>query len=139
MGKPINILFSLNSKSASYLLVGVWNTIFAFVIGVSIYALLSDQLHTVLIGIICNVICISMSFMTYKLFVFKTSGNWVSEYGRSYLVYGATAFLGTALLWFMVDYLNFNIWYVQAFIILITVFISFLGHNFFTFRSRKPH
>lgn len=137
MGKPINILFSLNSKSVSYLLVGVWNTIFAYVIGVSIYTLLSGQLHTVFIGTICNVICISMSFMTYKLFVFKTSGNWVLEYGRSYIVYGATAILGTALLWLMVDYFNFNIWYVQAFIILITVFISFLGHNFFTFRSRK--
>jgi len=126
----------LQKKSVRYLLAGGWNTAFGYAIGVGAYILLSDRLHVAAIAAICNIFAITMSFITYKIFVFKTSGNWLVEYGRSYLVYGSMALLSIILLWIMVDYFKFKIWYAQGLVIFITVFASYLGHKYFTFRSR---
>ena len=125
----------LKKQSLRYLLAGGWNTVFGYGIGVGLYTILSSQLHVAVIAAIANILAITMSFLTYKLFVFKTTGNWLSEYGRSYLVYGSMALLSIVLLWAMVDYLGMDIWYAQALVILLTVGVSYLGHKFFTFRS----
>ena len=125
----------LEKQSFRYLLAGGWNTVFGYGVGVGLYTILSSQLHVAVIAAIANILAITMSFLTYKLFVFKTTGNWLSEYGRSYLVYGSMALLSIVLLWAMVDYLGMDIWYAQALVILLTVGVSYLGHKFFTFRS----
>lgn len=124
----------LQKKSIRYLLAGGWNTVFGYGIGVGLYMALSSKLHIAIIAAIGNILAITMSFLTYKLFVFKTTGNWLVEYGRSYLVYGFMALLSIVLLWILIDYLGVDIWYAQAFVIIFTVGISYLGHKFFTFR-----
>lgn len=122
-------------KPIRYLLAGGWNTAFGYAVGVGLYTVLSDRLHVTIIAAVANILAITMSFLTYKLFVFKTKGNWLLEYSRSYLVYGSMALLSIVLLWGLVDYLGINIWYAQALVILLTVGVSYLGHKFFTFRS----
>ena len=137
--KPLSALNSMlkifKTKSIRYLLAGGWNTAFGYFLGVGLYLLLSDRLHITLIAIICNILAISMSFLTYKLFVFKTSGNWLTEYLRSFVVYGTMALLGILLLWCFVDLLGVKIWWAQALVIFLTVFISYFGHKLFTFKS----
>ena len=78
----------LERRPLRYLLAGGWNTVFGYATSVGLYALLADMLHITLIAGIASIVSITMSFLTYKIFVFKTSGNWLIEYGRSYLVYG---------------------------------------------------
>ena len=125
----------MQKKSIRYLLAGGWNTGFGYGVGVGLYTLLSSQLHVAIIAAIANICAITMSFLTYKLFVFKTAGNWMLEYGRSYLVYGSMALLSIVLLWTLVDYMGIDIWYAQALVVILTVCFSYLGHKFFTFRS----
>lgn len=76
-----------------------------------------------------------MSFLTYKLFVFRSKGRWWGEYLRSYVVYGAAALVGVLLLWFLVRGLGVNIWLAQGAVVGGVVLISYLGHASFTFRS----
>lgn len=114
---------------------GGWNTMFGYGVGVALYDTLSPYLHILGIGAIANIIAISMSFLTYKLLVFKTVGHWLPEYLRSYVVYGGTALLGTLLLWLFVDGLKISIWIAQGLIIVSTVVISYIGHARFTFRQ----
>jgi putative flippase GtrA len=137
--KPLCVLSSMlklfKTKSVRYLIAGGWNTAFGYFLGVGLYLLLSDRLHITLIAIICNILAISMSFLTYKLFVFKTHGNWLNEYLRSFVVYGTMALLGILFLWCFVDVLGVKIWWAQALVILFTVFISYFGHRLFTFKS----
>ena len=90
-------------QKTRYLLAGVWNTIFGYMLGVFAYLWLGDHMHIIFISIIVNIIAITMSFLSYKLFVFKTSGEWLIEYLKIYLVYGGTALIGTFLLWGFVD------------------------------------
>jgi putative flippase GtrA len=125
----------LDTQRMRYLLAGGWNTFFGYTASIVIYSLLSNRLHVVEIAVLGNIIAITMAFLTYKLFVFQTKGNWLREYFRSYLVYGGMALVGIGLLWIMVDGLHIPFWQAQGLVILLTVVISYFGHSRFTFRK----
>ena len=80
-----------------------------------------------------NILAISVAFLTYKMFVFKTQGNWVSEYMKCYLVYGGTAVLGTILIWVFVDFFKWPFWISQGIVMTITMVVSYSIHRIFTF------
>ena len=120
-------------RALRYLVVGGFNTAIGYGIGVGSYLLLASHLPILLIGVIGNVIAISISFVTYKIFVFKTQGQWLTEYAKAFVVYGAMALLGIALLWLLVGHLQLSIWIAQGIIIGATVVISYLSHARFTF------
>lgn len=90
----------LTKQAFTYLVVGAWNTLF----GTAVYfgfVWLFDGLGRycyMLAAAAGNVVAISESFLTYKLIVFRTRGNWLREYAKCWLVYGGVALVGMALL-----------------------------------------
>jgi putative flippase GtrA len=78
-----------------------------------------------------------MSFLTYKLFVFRTTGGWIKEYLKIYLVYGATAIIGTIMLWIFVDFFYINIWLSQGLVLALAFIFSFFLNRGFTFKRVK--
>lgn len=128
-------ILDLNFQRVRYLVVGSINTLLGYTIGVSLYKFLSNQVSVIYIGIYTNVICITISFLTYKYFVFKTKGRWLSEYLRAFVVYGVMASIGVFLLWFFIDICLLNIWIAQALIIILTMALSYVGHAKFTFKK----
>jgi putative flippase GtrA len=120
-------------RALRYLVVGGFNTMIGYGVGVGSYLFLASHLPILAIGLIGNVIAISISFVTYKIFVFKTQGQWLIEYAKAFVVYGAMALLGIALLWLLVGQLHLSIWLAQGIIIGTTVVISYLSHARFTF------
>lgn len=120
-----------------YLLVGGFNTLVGYSLGVGLYLVLSPLLHILVIGVIANILAITISFTAYRRFVFRTHGHWLGEYLRSYVVYGGTAVFGIMLLWLLVDGLGMPIWVAQGIAILLTVIVSYLGHARFTFRRSR--
>lgn len=127
----------LNSRKIRYLLVGGLNTLFGYLVGVGVYKLMSHALDVWVIGIVSNMLAISFSFVTYKLFVFKTAGQWLQEYLKAYSVYGAMAIVGIALLWLYVEVLSLSIWLAQGIVIVSTVALSYIGHSKITFRRKE--
>lgn len=126
----------LNSRKFRYLIVGGVNTAFGYLVGVGIYKLLVGFYSIWIIGLISNLLAIAFSFVTYKLFVFKTKGQWVTECIKAYLIYGLMALIGIVFLWFYVDSLGFSIWMAQGLVILSTVILSYIGHSRVTFRRK---
>ena len=118
-----------------YILAGAWNTAFGYSIGILLYASLEKNLHIIFIGLIANVISISMAFISYKLFVFKTRGKWYEEYIKCYIVYGGNAIISTLAIWILVDKFAIKFWVAQAIIIVSLFFISFFAHKRFTFNT----
>ena len=53
-----------------------------------------------------SVVCITVSFVCHKLFVFKTRGNFLKEYFRAFVVYGGTSLVGFVLLPLVMAALN---------------------------------
>jgi putative flippase GtrA len=127
----------ITDQKTQYLLVGGANTVFGYCLGLLFYEVFSSYLHIILIASIINIINISVSFTTYKLFVFKSKGIWYKEYFRSYLVYGTAALVNIFLIWLLVDGWQIPFWIAQATLILLTVALSYIGHSKFTFANTK--
>ena len=125
------------SEKFRYLMVGGWNTIFGYATGVYLYTRLEGNLSFPVIGILANILNITMSFLTYKTLVFRTRGCWLQEYLKCYIVYGFTAVLGIAVMWILVRLLEVPIWLAQAMVIGLTVTASYVGHSRLTFKVRK--
>jgi len=126
----------LNSTKFRYLIAGCWNTVFGYSLGVTLFLLLTDSVHTALIAFICNLISTAISFITYKVFVFRTKGNWVREFFKACIVYSNVALISILAIWVLVDLVGLNIWISQALAIFATVIISYIGHKKFTFKAR---
>jgi len=124
------------ARGLPYLLVGGVNTALGYGVTVGLYYLLKAW-SIVAVAALANVICITISFVTYKAFIFKSGGPWLSEYLRCYVVYGGSALLNIAGLWLLVDALGVTIWLAQGVLVVAVVPISFFGHEFFTFRMRS--
>jgi len=118
-----------------YILAGTWNTIFGYTITIIIYLVSEEKVNIFVIGMIANIISIFQSYIIYKIFVFKTKGNWAREIYRNYMVYGASGIVSSTLLWVLVDKLSISIYSSQLAVIIIIVLISYTGHKYFTFKS----
>ena len=116
---------------------GVCNTLIGYFSGIYLYFLIKDNLRIVFISIISSVLSITISYLTYKIFVFKTRGNWIREYIKCYMVYGGISILNIFMIWLFVDVLKVNIWLSLGSSTLIVTVLSYLGHNFFTFKTHN--
>jgi putative flippase GtrA len=123
------------NKKLRYLLVGGFNTAFGYIATVVIYYMMRSHLHIILIGVIANIICITVSFFMYKLFVFNSHNSWLREYLRCYVVYGGSAAIGIAGLWLLVNVLDIQFWIAQGALMVISMVISYIGHDRFTFKK----
>jgi len=128
-----------DNRGIRYLLVGGWNTMFGYGVFALLYFLLSVRIHYVIIAIISNIIAITMAYAGYKLFVFKTKGNYLSEYLKFHVVYGFSMILGLALLPLFVEFLKLNVYLAQAIATLACISVSFIGHRNFSFKKRANH
>jgi putative flippase GtrA len=85
---------------ARYLLVGLWNTAFGYFTYAALTWVISRHLAYgyLYAAVLSNFIAISVAFLGYKWFVFKTHGNYLREWMRCFVVYGAAALPGLLLL-----------------------------------------
>jgi putative flippase GtrA len=125
----------IDKLKIKYLLAGGVNTIFGYFISLSIYQLLKNDSHIIIIGIISNIVAITFTFLIYKLFVFCSKGNWLKEYFKSYLVYGGGAIIGTLAIWVLVDKFSIPFAISQGIITIAMVCYSFFMNKNFTFRK----
>ena len=130
-----------------YLIVGGVNTVFGYCSFALLNKLLAPHIPYayVIVGPIANVINITFSLLNYKLFIFKTKGNYVREWLRCATVSGGGVILGTLALPALVlllrvatpvkDSAPYIGW---ALLLGASVLISFVGHRKFTFAAVSP-
>jgi len=131
-----------------YLIVGGFNTLFGYGCFAVLNYLLTGRVPYpyMVAGVGSNVIAITVAFLGYKWFVFRTKGNYLREYLRTYLVYGSSAILGLLLLPFMVALVGRILknqvlvpYVAQAIATPLVVISSFVGHKRFSFRTANPN
>ena len=125
-----------------YLLVGLWNTAF----GYSTFAILTAVLDRYVpasymaASLLSSLLNITVSFLGYKWFVFKTKGRYLREWARCVMVYSGGILLGLALLpptVFLVAFVTGNSrnapYIAGALLLVLNVVLSFFGHRRFSF------
>jgi putative flippase GtrA len=127
-----------------YLLVGAWNTLF----GYGTFALLTAVLNPLVAhgyiwaSLISSLFNITVAYLGYKWFVFKTKGNYLREWVRCVAIYSGGIVLGLIALPVLVLLIRHNTrlfaeapYIAGAVLTACMVVFSFFGHKKFSFRS----
>ena len=127
-----------------YLVVGVWNTAFGYATFAGFTALLTGVVPAPYLAasLLASLINITVSFLGYKWFVFKTKGHYLREWLRCLAVYGGSIALGLVLLppavW-AVSAVTGNPgsapYIAGALLMGGQVILSFIGHKNFSFKA----
>jgi putative flippase GtrA len=128
-----------------YLLVGGFNTVF----GYGLFALLNwlfiglGSWSYMYAAVVSNLIAITVAFLGYKWFVFRTRGNYLMEWIRCLGVYGSSMLIGLAGLAILTPILRRSLshpgrasYLAAAIMTLVTIVFSFLGHKNISFRQK---
>lgn len=126
-----------------YLLVGGFNTGFGYCVFVTFNYLLRGfgVYGSEIASLVGSVIAITVSFLGYKWFVFRTRGNYLREWLRCFSVYGGSLLFTLAALppltlllrhWLRRPQLSSNV--AAAILTVVTVCASYFGHKHFSFR-----
>ena len=128
-----------NSKPLRFLVIGGWNTAFAYISLAILYYLLSDKIHYMIIIGFSGIINITNAYICHKFFVFKTRGNYLKEYLRYYVIYSVPIGIGLVFFPFCIEILKMNFYVTQALLTFLTVIISYFGHKHVSFRVRPDN
>jgi len=127
-----------------YLIVGLWNTLFAYGFFAALVALIDPRISHgyILASLISSPVNITVAFLAYKWFVFKTKGNYLREWMRCVAVYGSGALLNLILLPIIVEAIRHTTRYDRqapyigaAVLMCVGVIYGFVGHKNFSFRT----
>lgn len=129
----IQSIFSM--RLVRYLVTGGINTLLSYAVGASLFYILIDKIHYIIIMIISTIVNVTISYFNYKFIVFKTKGNYIREYLRFYIVYSVP--IGFGFIAFPICYqaLDMNPYLAQALIMAVTVIASYIGHKKISFRQ----
>jgi len=127
-----------------YLLVGAWNTLF----GYGTFALLTAVLNRIVphsyiwASLLSSLLNITVAYLGYKWFVFRTKGNYLREWIRCIAVYSGGIIFGLIALPLLVALIRHNTrffaeapYIAGALLTVVVVVYSFFGHKNFSFRS----
>ncbi len=126
------------AEQIRYLLVGGWNTLFGYGVYAVLYLLLRHRISYIAIIVPTWIVSITNAYLGYKFVVFRTRGNYLREYLKTYLVYGVAFLVNLALLPVFVEVLGWNPLVGQAVVGVFTVVISYVAYKYFAFRPRVP-
>jgi putative flippase GtrA len=122
----------------------MWNTVFGYSLYALFTALLTPRVRFgyMYAAVFGNLIAITVAYFGYKIFVFKTHGNYLVEWFRCLLVYGSGMLPGLVVLPFLVEGLHYGFhlersapYVAGALITGATVIYTFFGHKHFSFRA----
>jgi putative flippase GtrA len=125
-----------NTEFIRFLLAGAWNTAFGYGVFVLLFYL-PLKLHYIIILILSNIIAITNAYFCYKVFIFKTRGNYAREYFRFYGVYGITFGINLLLLPVFVEILKIHPVISQGILLALTIFGSYFGHKHISFKKKR--
>ena len=132
------------SQFGRYLLVGAWNTLFGYGSFAFFTAILSPMIpHSYIpASVIASLLNITVSYLGYKWFVFKTKGNNLREWMRCVAVYSGGILFGVLTLPVLVLVIRRNTRFVAqapyiagAILTAFMVVYSFPGHKKSSFRT----
>ncbi len=129
-----NIWFKLNQK-IRFLLVGGFNTVLAYAIFALLFALIG--LPYLLALIVQYFITVNVSILTMRYYVFRSEGDFWSEYCKAWSVYILMFLFNSVALSFLVEICHINELYAQAIYLIVSTILTYLLHKYFSFLRKN--
>jgi putative flippase GtrA len=118
-----------------YIVLGLANTLFGYVVFIILYSLLQKQLEMSIIFILSAAISVSESFYVQKKYVWRSSENWTREARRFALTFVIVFFINLGALSVASRFTNLDLRWVQLPILVLISIGLFFTHKNWTFES----
>lgn len=156
LGSRVRGAYGMHGEKLRFLLVGGWNSVFAWAIFALLLYVLGDPLASLagaqsqwlrwlgshnylLVQWIAWVVAVSQSTMAFKYLVFTESGGHsLRQIARSYVVYVPLQILATVQLWLYSGVFGMHPILGQLITMSVNAVLSYIGHRHFTFRMARP-
>jgi hypothetical protein len=126
-----------NKNLIKYILIGILNTIFAYINGVVFFNLFYTEVGAFLLTLLTSTVNIFFTFINYKFFYFKTHKKYFfQELLKINFSYIFIILLNTCLLFFFTEKINLNIYFTQVLIIGINVVLSIKLNFYYVFKNK---
>lgn len=112
-------------------LVGISNTAIALA---SYYFFLFIGCHYLIANILAWIISVFNAYYWNHRYVFKSERQWFAVLIKTYLSYGVSFLLGTALLVFFIEFLGISDKIAPLLTMVVTIPVNFLMNKFWAFR-----
>lgn len=123
------------NQKISFIIVGIVNTLFGYMCGIIVYFLFYKLLGIIFVGFIVNLLSITFSFFTYRVFVFKSfEKSIIVQYIKSLITYFISGLIGVLILWLCIEYFLINIFISQAIVLIVSVPTLYILHKKFTYK-----
>jgi len=121
-----------------FMVVGVLNTGFGYIIFLGMNHLLHNIRFGYMIAYTASyILSLAFAFVLHRSYVFKDSGNILIAFLRFALVNGMNYGINLILLPFLVEIVKINSDLAQLLITFLTLFVSYFGNKYFTFRRQQ--
>jgi putative flippase GtrA len=135
-------LWITHQMKVRFILVGIWNTIFGYLVFVGfdyLFNLFFSPRYVAYMtaALLSNVIAVTHAYFFHKHLTFKSRARGraaVGEYLRFYTTYLFTSIISLILLPVCVEFFKLDPKIVAAVMTLLMTFVSFISHNHFSFR-----
>lgn len=128
-------LVKSHETKARFLLVGALNTAVGLCVFPLLFFLLRPERSQYLyILAISYLICISFSFITNKSLVFRTFGNYTTEFGKFLIFHLFNFLLNLAFLPLLVEVVGIDPVWAQTLFTLLVILTSYFWHSCITFK-----
>jgi len=127
-----------------FLLVGGFNTVFAYLVLNLLNLFLSFLLQGLFLPVVIAnialiiqyILTVNFSFITMRYYVFQSHGNWKKEWLKAWSVYIFLYLINAPVLTFMMTVLGWSTWLAQGVYLVFSTIVTFLLHKYYSFRKK---
>lgn len=117
-----------------FLFAGIFNTLVGLATYPILYfALSSYELHYLKILALSQIVCVCIAFITNKFLVFRTRGNFMTEFIKFIVFHLTYFFINLISLPVLVEFFNFNPVTGQVLFAIVVIISSYFWHSKITF------
>jgi hypothetical protein len=126
-----------NKNLIKYILIGISNTIFAYISGIVFFNLFYKEVGAFLLTLLTTIVNVFFTFINYKFFYFKTHRKYLfKELLKINFSYIFIILLNTFLLWFFTEMIFLNIYFTLIIIIVTNIIMSIKINFNYVFKNK---
>ncbi len=122
------------SRQSRYVVIGIWNTLFGFGVFTLLIAVTPESWYLISLSI-STIIAVLQSYVTQRIFVWRSKSRSQSEFIRFSLVFAFQFVFNIFLLYLCVEMFGFNPLWTQYVVGSVLILATYYFHKVWTFRA----
>jgi len=116
-----------------YVMVGIWNTVFAYFAFGVIYICFHEQLHYLVVSAMAHFMAVTNAFICQRWLVFKARTHWLGSYVRFNIVNLVILAFSLVSIAILVEFLHRSPLFSQVTVMMASIVIGYLLNRKFSF------